>query len=255
MRKIDWNEKTRIFFDELAQEEDSEEWLVALIKPTYFISKKNAEFFEFANFNPNSNILELGCGRGELTLLLLQRNLSVVGLDLSKESLDVLLCRANSLELDTAKLQLVHGTIEDNFTNLQKVSFDYVVCVNFLHHIENMETTIKNMFQLLARQGKLIFLEPNGLYPFWRFAAAVSRGRFKWELEKGTLNCTKSNFKHILEKVSAVEVEIKPIAYFPAFITNKFPSMTLFIENVLKHVPIISNFSTGLMIKAIKGEI
>lgn len=108
------------------------------------------------------------------------------------------------------------------------------------------------MFQLLVRQGKLIFLEPNGLYPFWRFAAAVSHGRFKWELEKGIRDCTKSNFKHILKKIGAVEVAIKPIAYFPAFITNKFPSMTLFMENVLKHAPVISNFSTGLMVKAIK---
>lgn len=146
MRKIDWNKKTRIFFDELAQEEDSEEWLAALIKPTYFISKKNAEFFDFASFNPNSNILEAGCGRGELTLLLLQRNLNVVGLDTSKKSLNVLLCRANLLQLDTAKLQLVHGTMEDNFTNLRKVRFDYVVCMNFLHHIENMENTIKTCF-------------------------------------------------------------------------------------------------------------
>ena len=39
MRKIDWNEKQEYFFDELAQEEDSEEWLAALIKHSYFISK------------------------------------------------------------------------------------------------------------------------------------------------------------------------------------------------------------------------
>ena len=255
MRKKDWNEKTRIFFDELTEKEDNEEWLAAFMKPTYFVSRKNAEFFEFADISPNSNILELGCGRGELTLLLLQRNLNVVGLDISKKSLGVLLCRAELLQLDTEKLQLVHGTVEDNFTNLQKVRFDYVVCINFLHHIRDMEDTTKNMFQLLDTPGKLIFLEPNGLYPFWRFAATVSRGHFKWELEKGTRNCTKSNFRHILEKVGAIEVEIKPIAYFPAFVTNKFPTMTLFMENALKHVPMISNFSTGLMVKAIKDKI
>jgi 2-polyprenyl-3-methyl-5-hydroxy-6-metoxy-1,4-benzoquinol methylase len=252
MKKIDWNKKQEYFFDEFSQEEDSEEWLAAVIKPSHFISKKNTEFFEFANFKPNSNILEVGSGRGELTLLLLQRNLNVVGLDISKKSLDILLYRANLLQLDTTKLKLVHGTIEDNFTTLEKVSFDYVVCMNFLHHVDDMENTAKNMFQLLGRWGKLIFLEPNGLYPFWRFAGIISHGRFKWELEKGTKNCTRNNFINILNRLGADEVEIKPIAYFPAFITNKLPKTTLFLENVLKSTPIISNFSTGLMVKAKK---
>lgn len=253
MKKIDWNNKQEFFFDELAEVEDSDEWLATLIKPSHFISKKNTEFFEFANLKQNSNILEVGSGRGELTLLLLQRNLNVVALDLSKKSLNTLLYRVNLLKMDTTKLQIVHGTIEENFSKLQKLSFDYVVCMNFLHHVEDMENTIKNMFQLLGKQGKLIFLEPNGLYPFWRFAGLISHSHYKWELEKGTDNCTRNNFIHILNRLDAAEVEITPIAYFPAFITNMFPKMTLYLENILKHTPIISNFSTGLMVSAKKA--
>lgn len=252
MSNIDWNEKQEYFFDEITREEGNEEWLASFVKPSYFIFKKNTEFFEFADFKPNFKILDVGCGRGELTLLLSQRNLDVVGLDISEKSLNVLLYRTSLLKLDTAKLQLVHGTIEDNFSTLKKVSFDYVVCMNFLHHVKNMETTIKHMFRLLVGQGELIFLEPNGLYPFWRFSGAISHRHFKWGLEKGIRDCTKSNFEYILKNIGAIEVEIKPIAYFPAFITNRFPRITLFMEKILKHIPLI--FSTGLMVKAKKNN-
>ncbi len=104
-----------------------------------------------------NRVLEIGCGIGNFTRTILDRDL-VVGLDVEADC--VALHRSSytdrtnvvSLNLDaehTASVeQLVHYRV------------DSAVCLNVLEHIRNDHQTLRNLWQVLPERGRLILVVP-----------------------------------------------------------------------------------------------
>jgi SAM-dependent methyltransferase len=92
-------------------------------------------------------ILVAGCGTIQASLLAAKnKNASVIGIDVSKNSLDIQ--RKNSKNLDNIEL------IESSILNFEtKDKFDLIVCTGVLHHLKNPEECINHMSSMLSDNG------------------------------------------------------------------------------------------------------
>ncbi len=108
---------------------------------------------KFLPKNVNPNILDAGCGTG-MIFSHLESYGTVVGIDLSKEALKF--CHERRLR------PLIHG----NLTKLpfKNESFDLIVALDILEHIEKHENAASEFYRCLKKDGVIIFTVP--AHPF-----------------------------------------------------------------------------------------
>jgi ubiquinone/menaquinone biosynthesis C-methylase UbiE len=100
-------------------------------------------------------ILEVGCGIGNNTNFLLEKNRKVLCVDINHNHLAFIRNRFKNLDNFKAEFNDIAvngGIIEQRFKT--------ITCLNVLHHIENQNSALMNMYELLDDAGKLIILEP-----------------------------------------------------------------------------------------------
>jgi ubiquinone/menaquinone biosynthesis C-methylase UbiE len=104
----------------------------------------------------NSPALDVGAGKGVLSMALARKGLSVVAVDPNKYDLELasylskkggLFKKIKFLSLDAKNLPF-----KDCF-------FKTVAMMNVLHHIENGEPLLKEMARVLSKDGKMIIAE------------------------------------------------------------------------------------------------
>lgn len=131
-----------------------------------FLSKKQLAWYRhkfpsiFLNLNPNSSILDLGCGQGHfMEFLKTEGFLNVEGIDISKEQVDI----ANS--------RGINAQIADAITFLQskKESYDAIIALDVIEHFRKDELLVlfNEIHNSLRNDGELIIQTPNGsgLFP------------------------------------------------------------------------------------------
>jgi len=115
-------------------------------------------------------VLELGCGRGDLTLELLRRGAEVVAVDMSPAM--VALARGRAPEA-----RFLVAPVEE--TGLDSAGFDRVVGKWILHHADVPDTG-REVARLLRRGGRAAFFENQDRNPLLRSAR-----RGLWRLGRG----------------------------------------------------------------------
>jgi SAM-dependent methyltransferase len=116
-------------------------------------ARRAAFLVEGAGLGPGMRCLELGCGTGEFTARLVQSGCDLVAVDLSEASVEA--CRNRVGDRAT----VVVGNIETG-DGLEKRSFDAIVGVSVLHHVD-LTACLAATFPLLRSGGRFAFTEPN----------------------------------------------------------------------------------------------
>lgn len=102
-------------------------------------------------------ILDAGCGEGNISLILAQKNHSVWGIDVSKKSIILAKKKAKILNLQNRVVFLAG--------DLQKLTikkkFDVIICIEVLEHIKKDDSVIKNLFLHLKDGGLAIITVPS----------------------------------------------------------------------------------------------
>jgi len=109
---------------------------------------------------PGARVLEIGCGMGRFTALLLERGFDVTALDLSQYLID----RLRSEFADSGRLTAIAARAED-VADMVSDRFDAVVGFFFLHHLSGFDDTFAAARSVLAPGGKIAFCEPNAFNP------------------------------------------------------------------------------------------
>jgi SAM-dependent methyltransferase len=101
-------------------------------------------------------VLEIGCGTGNLTRLLLEKAEEVTAIDIHAAHLKLLATRVRVP--DGHKLSIKNQNIEEDMTDVS--GFDTVVLVNVLEHLSQPDEALRRIYQALDPGGRVVVLVP-----------------------------------------------------------------------------------------------
>lgn len=116
----------------------------------------NTRFWEtIERHSRGKRVLEIGCFSGERTIKIASVAAKVYAIDISSAAVEITSARARALGLlnvevavgDAETLQFEDGTL------------DVVFCAGVIHHV-NVNTTLREIYRVLAPAGRAIFREP-----------------------------------------------------------------------------------------------
>ena len=95
------------------------------------------------------------------------------GVDISKESIKLLRSKAKK-----EHLQNVHAQVLDFHQLSTRRKFDYVLLVNVIHHVSEVEDLLDKIKSVLNTNGKVIIFEGNCITNLYRFCLIILWLRF-----------------------------------------------------------------------------
>jgi ubiquinone/menaquinone biosynthesis C-methylase UbiE len=120
------------------------------MRPGWRSSGDQLEALVRAKLTPQTRVLDLGCGRGGVVELFWKEVKLAAGLDPDSPSLS---------EHRAAGMPVIRGVGER--LPFGDSSFDLVVCVWVLEHLEEPETMLREVRRVLSPGGHFLFLTPN----------------------------------------------------------------------------------------------
>ena len=135
------------------------------------------------------NVLELGCGEGNLAIELAQRSLQVTAIDLSPARIERAQAKARQLRLAHQPKFLV-GDL--NAVTLPAEAFDCAVAHDSLHHVMNVSRLCDEVRKSLRPTGSFLVMDFIGMGPVRKAMAAILYAilptyqpyRMKWNLRR-----------------------------------------------------------------------
>lgn len=100
---------------------------------------------------PNSSVLDVGCGTGRFPFTIADKSKSVLGIDLSTRNIEK--AKSNLAKNPNEKISFVHSTISDLIS--QNLHFDYAVMTYVIHEV-NEEERIKLLKDISNVADKII---------------------------------------------------------------------------------------------------
>lgn len=114
-----------------------------------FVTQYGNEVVELLNPSKGENILDLGCGTGELTNIIKNTSAKVIGTDISESMLKK--AKQNYRDIDFKQMDAQQSL------DFDKESFDAVFSNAALHWMTNPLAVIKNINHILKKDGRFVF--------------------------------------------------------------------------------------------------
>ena len=233
----------------------------------WFISRRAEKMAKIAGLDDKSTVLELGCGTGIYTTHLVKSSIKFYGLDISRGML-----RRVATKIDSDKTLFVEADAEH--LPFRDASFDVVLSVNTIEHLDDIPMALKEMKQVCRDRGKIVLSVPNDNF------SAKYRGKLTQVLKaimirifkEGGIpkpakshgndfthhDLTMEDFTHLFSDVG-IRVEHKlfmgfvPHHIIPAGVARYFVFMEI-LEKVLERIPWIRTWGGSIIICGSKIE-
>ena len=146
-----------------------------------------AYFDRFVDDWSGKHVIDIGCGGGFMAEALAKRSAHVVGIDPSEGAV-----QAARIHAAAHNLSIDYEIGQAEYLEFGDESFDIVVCVDVLEHVESLEKTIQQIARILKPGGFFLFdtINRNVLAKFLVITAAE---RIIGLLPRGMLMLTFSN--------------------------------------------------------------
>ena len=138
-----WSRSNRIFYDRIS----------SIYDEVYVAHRVHAESVLkilqniFSTRPPKTSVLDLGCGTGMLSLMLVDNEFNVAGLDISFPALCI-------LRQQNSKVNVIQA--EAGFLPIPDESFDAVVCLGAWRHFMDTDKILEEICRVLNRDGVFI---------------------------------------------------------------------------------------------------
>lgn len=181
-----------------------------------------ADFQLITNWvEPNSRVLDLGCGDGSL-LALLNRTRATRGYGVEINDDNIVTCVKNGINV-------IQNNLESGLSTFESDSFDYVILSQTLQAVHQTESIVKEMLRV-GRQAIVTF--PN--FGYWRNRWQILAGRmpvsktlpYQWYDTPNVHLCTINDFEDFCHQhnVQILEREIltrgNKVELFPNWLGN-----------------------------------
>jgi 2-polyprenyl-3-methyl-5-hydroxy-6-metoxy-1,4-benzoquinol methylase len=209
-----WNE-------EMSRQCDPGEYFNTHNRPVRWIERSRMRtLLKLANVQPDDKVLDIGCGTGDMLLLMNATNKT--GIDLSK----FMLRKAHELLGSTADLKEMPA---EKMTFADE-SFDVICCSEVLEHVMDPAVVLREIHRVLKRDGVAVISIPNEsmINRIKRIAISLGLTKLifalgdgtiplhnKWHLHNGSLNLFKqwNGGLFRMTKIRAVPFGLLPVRY------------------------------------------
>jgi 2-polyprenyl-3-methyl-5-hydroxy-6-metoxy-1,4-benzoquinol methylase len=160
------------------------------------------------------NILDFGCGSGVMLPFLSNISKQVIAMDV-----DLLPIQSVQKYIPIANNVQIKDATKINIIDLPKDSFDLIIALDVLEHVQDLPKTLSELFLLLKPNGQLIVSGPteNILYQIGRkIAGPEYSGAYH---ERGIAEI--KNEIHKLAKIQHIATLYQPIPLFEIFSAKK----------------------------------
>jgi len=190
------------------------------------------------------NCLEIGCGPGTWTKILLKKypRAKFLCVDISKEMI-------KQFEKNVRERRRVK-TIVGNFLDvkLKKESFDFIFCSRSIEYIPNKPEVIRKFYNILKNGGKGIIISSP---PHPRLVALKRLIRRKIDIEHKD-RIFVEDLTNLLRKIGFIKVEAYPILFSDLSLV---PNRALFNKLYKKNWNLLSKmFASSYLVRFIKNE-
>ena len=141
----------------MANQTQSEQYAFNAFANLPFYSSINSEFIELANIYDKKSIVDLGCGTGNITKLILEKIISakdsvIYAVDSSKSALKT---AASELE-NSPIVRFIHSEVQ-NLTDAVRDKADAMIYCNSIHYVPNKLKLLEDIGGKLNSRGVLAF--------------------------------------------------------------------------------------------------
>ncbi len=165
------------------------------------INKKKSvkKYFEGvigSHLSSNYKVLDLGCGSGGFTLASAGFCKEIIGVDISEKFVEEGQETIKRLNVGNASIML----IKNNKLPFEDSSFDAVIMVDVLHHLDDIHQVIEETLRTLKTGGKIIIFEPNKYNPLLYLMCMFDKN------ERGLLRLGSiSKYRALLNRQTSIE--------------------------------------------------
>lgn len=128
-----------------------------------FVEWIDYELTKYFGKNKDIKILDVGCGGGLVSNALAKRGWNVHAVDLSEESLEI------AKKYDSTK-SVIYETMDATKMKFPNETFDVVISLDTLEHVENPQQVISECGRVLKPHGQFFFHTFNRTFLGWLFA-------------------------------------------------------------------------------------
>jgi len=202
---------------------------------------------------PGIYILDAGCGVGSESLFYATLGANVLGVDLNTNRIRVakrrLLFYKESLK----------GKVNFLNTDIFKISelgkFDLIWSMESVSHIDPLDRFFDHGYMNLKKGGKIIITDSNGLNPYIQLVAFRERGTQLYthvrdpntnefiKIAQERLITVTSLKKRLIESGFSIEKAYMSGFFHPCIVKSSTYGMILYLENLLRKIPIFSLLS------------
>lgn len=168
-------------------------------------------------------VLDLGCGRGERSLTLLERGATVDGIDISAVYIGQADEEARAAGFTSERFTFVAG--DAHHLPYDDATFDYVVGEGILHHLD-LDIALGEVHRVLKPGGRALFHEPlldNPLLKFFRVLTPKARTEDELPLSASDLQQIEGSDRWNVES-SYCGLLSAPVAVVTSFVLRPFPN-------------------------------
>lgn len=173
-----------------------------------------------------ARVLDLGCGRGERSVDLLQRGAVVDGIDISEVYTNQAEAAARAAGFDEGRFTFVAG--DAHALPYDDATFDLVVGDGILHHLD-LDVALGELHRVLKPGGRALFREPlldNLLLKAFRLLTPKARTDDELPLSAGDLDRIAGSGRWDVESAYCGLVSA-PVAVVTSFVLRPWPDNVL----------------------------
>ncbi len=178
----------------------------------FFIAPNQDRIFSLIKeiIEPNSSVIDIGCGTGRFSFFVADKVSQVVGMDLSQKNIEK--AEENLSKKPNNKIVFKHTSLEDIIS--QNLLFDYAVVTYVIHEVNAEERTelLKQLSQVAKKIiiGDYLVPKPKGIWSILNDVVEYLAGREHYTNYKNFVQ--NGGIKKIIDEVGLVILkEIKNI--------------------------------------------
>ena len=158
--------------------------------------------------DPQYRVLDVGCGSGVFSFYAAERNASVVGVDGSREMIELCDRKKNSL---ASNLTFISADMS-SLSSVVRTKANLILCSSVLEYLDNLDSSLRAIVSMLDINGVVVFSMPNRASVFRAVEPVLYRltGRPRYyRYVKNTFTVSE-----LSKKLTAYGLDIRETAYF-----------------------------------------